>query len=107
MPLVLEGSELPEATLRELCNGLKTDLVELEEMVSNPRGGVRDPASLRTAAELLHSARSALGADPSDRVELAAQANLAYSVMLAVIDLVKSHTEGPTVPRRSTPGNAP
>lgn len=107
MPLVLEGSELPEATLRQLCTGLKTDLAELEEMVSNPRGGVRDPASLRTATELLHSARSALGSDPSDRAELAAQANLAYAVMLAVIDLVKSHTVGPTVPRRSAPEPSP
>ncbi len=100
MPLVLEGTELPEPTLRELYESLRTDLTDLESMIAEPRGAVRDPASLTTAAELLHGARTLLeGRPPADRNELAARTNLAYGVLLAVIDLVKSHTDGPRVPQ--------
>jgi hypothetical protein len=41
------------------------------------------------------------------REELAAEANLAYAAMLAVVDLVKSHTDTPRLPaHRAAPGDA-
>ena len=99
MPLVLDPGRLPEAVLRELLDSLRQDLVETEELVRSPRGRVLDPASLETAAELLRSARAILdGPAPVGAVELGARANLAYAVLLAAIDLVKSHTDVPRVP---------
>jgi len=78
---------------------LRQDLAETEEFVRNPGGKVLDPASLLTAHELLLSAREIL-ARPGrqDRDALAKDANLAYAVLLAAIDLVKSHTDLPKVP---------
>ena len=102
MALVAESNEVSLATLQELFVALRTDLDDLEEMVAHPRGAVLDPASLRTASELLQSARALLrGTVPSDRGELARRSNLAYAVLRAVIDLVKSHTDVPRVPRAS------
>ncbi len=99
-PLVLDGSKLPDAELEELVRSLRADLAETEELVLHPRGRVLQPASLETAADLLRSAGALLGdSSPASREDLRRRANLAYAVLLAVIDLVKSHTEGPTVPR--------
>ncbi len=104
MPLVLEDSQLSDKALQELFGSLKTDLTDLEEMVTQPRGTVLDPSSLLTAGELLRSARALLEESGADgREDLARRANLAYSVMLAVIDLVKSHTAVPRVPASSKP----
>ena len=99
MPLVLNPERLPERVLAELLDSLRADLTETEELVEHPRGRVLDPASLATAADLLHSTRALLDASPpSGALETASRANLAYSVMLAAIDLVKSHTDVPRVP---------
>lgn len=102
MPLVPPDARIPDATVREIFDQFATELGELGELIDRPRSAVRDPASLRTARELLDSAREIVsGPPPPDRAELVRRANLAYAVTLAVIDLVKSHTEGPTVPRSS------
>lgn len=100
MPLVLDPEAVPEPVLRELHRSLSDDLAETLELVRNPRGTVRDPASLATAEDLIASARALLGRPgPRGRTELAAEANLAYATMLAAIDLVKSHTDVPWVPK--------
>ncbi|MCI4373889.1 MAG: hypothetical protein L3K02_09675 [Thermoplasmata archaeon] len=100
MPLVQDPEALPESILRELHQSLATDLIETLELVRHPHGAVLDPASLTTAEELIQSARAVLDrAGPRSRAEWAAEANLAYATMLAAIDLVKSHTDVPTVPR--------
>ena len=52
MPLVLDPEAVPEAVLRELHRSLSDDLAETLELVRNPRGTVRDPASLATAERL-------------------------------------------------------
>jgi len=99
LPLVLDPDSLPEPILRGLLRSLREDLVETEELVRTPKGRVLDPASLETAHELLRSARAILDRSRrADRAGLAADANLAYAVMIAVIDLVKSHTDVPRVP---------
>ena len=100
MSLVPPDSRVPDATLRELYDSLVADLPGLASMVLEPKGAVRDPASLATALELLDSARAVVdGPAPSDRAELLRRTNLAYAVLLAVIDLVKSHTDVPRVPQ--------
>jgi hypothetical protein len=100
MPLVLDPETLPEPVLRELHRSLTTDLEEIVDLIHHPRGVVLDPASLSTAEELIQTARAVFARPgPRSRSELAAEANLAYAAMLAAIDLVKSHTDVPTVPR--------
>ena len=100
MPLVLDPDSIPEAVLRELHRSLSEDLAETLELVRHPRGPVRDPASLTTAEGLVESTRAVIERPgPRSRDELAAEANLAYSTILAAIDLVKSHTDVPAVPR--------
>ena len=105
MPLVLDPERLTPAHLEELARSLAEDLADLTGAIDAPRGRVRDPASLVTARELLEAVRAVVdrpGArSASDR---AAEANLSYAAMLAVIDLVKSHTDQPIVPAARKPG---
>ncbi|HLM92121.1 MAG TPA: hypothetical protein VK424_08800 [Thermoplasmata archaeon] len=99
MSLVNEPDRLPEAVLDELVRSLRADLEETEDLVRSPKGRVLDPASLVTAGELIEGARAVLDrSGPRSKAERAAEANLAYAVMLSVIDLVKSHTDVPRVP---------
>jgi hypothetical protein len=104
MPLVLDPDRIPEPVLRELHRSLSDSLAETLELVEHPRGPVLDPASLSTAKELIASTQAVL-VRPGERSrgELAAEANLAYATMVAAIDLVKSHTDVPTVPRSRSP----
>lgn len=100
MPLVLDPRSLSEKALRELLQSLRRDLEETAGFVEQPPGTVRDPASLTTAAELLRSTLATLDLPGRrSREALAAEINLAYATLAAVIDLVKSHTEVPLVPR--------
>jgi hypothetical protein len=106
VPLVLDPKSVPESVLKGLVRSLRADLAETEQLVRNPKGRVIDPASLLTAQELLESAREILTrSQQGDRASLASDANLAYAVMIAAIDLVKSHTDVPRVPppRTSSP----
>ncbi|MFY9716892.1 MAG: hypothetical protein WAK40_03025 [Thermoplasmata archaeon] len=100
MPLVLDPAAVPAATLAELRRSLREDLGETRSLVDAPGARVVDPLSLVTARDLLESALALLDA-PGDRDprRAADEANLAYATLLAVIDLVKSHTELPRVPR--------
>jgi hypothetical protein len=109
VPLVLDPRGLAPSALEELRRSLCQDLDETLEMVLAPRGRVLDPASLETAAELLRSTRTLLERPgPREPEQLAQEANLAYAVLLASIDLVKSHTDVPRVPapRRNVPGGS-
>ncbi len=101
MPLVLDPGRYSRPALEELVRSLRSDLEEMRGSVGHPRGTVLDPASLETARELLEAALATL-ARPGrrDRRRLADEANLAYATLLAVIDLVKTHTDVPRVPAR-------
>jgi len=100
MPLVLDPASVPVEVLEGLRRSLIADLIETEEFVRDPPGPVRDPASIEAAAELVRSALARLElSDPGSPALLAADINLAYSAMVAGIDLVKSHTDVPLVPR--------
>jgi hypothetical protein len=107
VPLVLDPSSLGADRLQALVRELREALAETRELVEHPRGAVRDPASLECARELLDAALARTRPDASDPVELAASANLAYAAMLAAIDLVKSHTDVPRVPRARGAGPRP
>jgi len=103
MPLVLNPASHSAETLEELRRSLRDDLADTVELVQNPGGAVVDPASLQTARDLLQSTLAALDRPgPSDAASLAADVNLAYAALVAVIDLVKSHTDGPRVPRHQS-----
>jgi hypothetical protein len=105
MPLVSDPSSLSVEVLRGLLRSLREDLEETRELVQHPPGAVRDPASLATAAELLRSTLAVLDRPgPRTPEVLAAEVNLAYATMVSAIDLVKSHTDVPQVPRRRSPG---
>jgi len=107
MSLVHDAESLPDSVLEELVRSLRADLEETEEMVRAPRGRILDPASLVTADELIAGAKAVLDrAGPRTKAERGDEANLAYAAMLAVIDLVKSHTDVPKVPppRKSSGG---
>jgi hypothetical protein len=101
VPLVLDPERLSKATLQELVRSLRQDLEEARELALHPRGRVLDPASLTTAVELADGAIAALDRPgPRERRALASDANLAYATMLAIVDLVKSHTDVPRVPKQ-------
>jgi len=100
MPLVLDPHSFPRPVLEELLRSLREDLEATSELVDQPIAAVRDPASLETASELLQSTLAQLDLPgPRTEVALTAEVNLAYATMVAVIDLVKSHTNVPKVPR--------
>ena len=75
-------------------------------MTLAPKAKVLDPQSLLTARELLDAALAVMRR-PGERtaIEFAADADLGYATSLAVLDLVKSHTDAPKVPppRKTTP----
>jgi hypothetical protein len=102
MPLVLDPARYSPEQLRALLVELREGLAEYREMIQNPSATVREPQSLRTAADLLDDTMAAvdrLGSSTADRAELAAVVNLSYSVMLSAIDLWKSHVAVSKVPK--------
>lgn len=109
MPLVLDPATLPIDRLRELFAEQRSGIPEIRERVASiPDASRLDPASYRTVEDLLADAETLLGhIDPttSDAATLAAATNLAYSVVLSAIDLMKTHSDMPTRvpqgPRRS------
>ncbi|MGD1100318.1 MAG: hypothetical protein ABR888_08280 [Thermoplasmata archaeon] len=104
MPLVSDPSSFSAAVLQDLLRSLREDLEATGELVQHPSGEVRDPASLATATELLRSTLAVLDLPgPRTPEVLVAEVNLTYSTMLSVIDLVKSHTDVPRVPRKRPP----
>jgi hypothetical protein len=99
MPLIGDLSKYDRAALELLASQMADGLEELRPMATSPKAKVLDPSSLLTARELLDAALAVVRR-PGERtaVELAADANLGYATSLAVLDLVKSHTEMPKVP---------
>ena len=99
MPLILDPSAYDRASLQLLADQMLEGLEELRPRVVAPKAKVLDPQSLLTARELLDAAIAVLRR-PGQRseAELTADANLGYATSLAVLDLVKSHTDVPKVP---------
>jgi hypothetical protein len=103
MPLILDPKGHSAGTLSELLNEFTQTLAELRAGLPDPSPHVRDPASIETARELIDAALGRMkDAHAGSREEVAAAVNLGYATMVAVIDLVKSHTDRPRVPARST-----
>ncbi len=101
MPLVLDPAAYDPDRLREVVRELREELVGTRELLEAPPGTVRDAAGLATAKELIAATLASVDrVDPNDPGALAGAANLAYATLLAAIDLMKSHTDMPKVPRR-------
>ncbi|MGA8542103.1 MAG: hypothetical protein WB947_00955 [Thermoplasmata archaeon] len=107
MPLILDPARYDRATLSRLAEEMILGLEELRPSILSPKARVIDPESLRTARETLEAALEILRR-PGERSdeELVLDANLGYATTLALVDLVKSHTELPRVPapRKGTSG---
>jgi len=103
VPLVFDPERYSPEELGKLVDEFVQTLVELREGLPSPSPHVLDPASIVTARELIDAALAAMR-DPLAvaNSQRAANANLGYATMVAVIDLVKSHTDRPRVPRRSS-----
>jgi len=102
MPLILDAESHPRSVLTQLASEFSQTLVELRDGLPTPSPHVLDPASIETARELIEAALGRMRGSPrASRGELAASVNLGYATMIAVIDLVKSHTDRPRVPTRS------
>jgi len=100
MPLILDPGAISVTMLEELRRALRDDLEETRQLVERPGGPVLDSAGLEAADDLLRSALARMDLPSShDPATLAADVNFAYATMVAVIDLVKSHTDVPRVPK--------
>jgi len=102
VPLVLEPDHHTPEQLRELLADQREGLESMLPRLSPPPLGYPDPQSLRTAADLVEGALAAvdrLGGPGATRADLATAVNVAYSAMLAAIDLLKIHSGGPLVPQ--------
>jgi hypothetical protein len=102
MPLVLDAASHSLEQLRRLLDQQREGLLEILPMLQTPPESYPDPVSLRTAADLVTDALVAvdrLSGPTADRSDLAAAVNLAYAADLAALDLRKTHSGGPTVPR--------
>jgi hypothetical protein len=99
VPLILDPAQHDRATLEELAEQMAAGLEELRPLATAPKAKVLDPQSLLTAREMLEAALAVMRRPgPRTEAELVADANLGYATSLAVLDLVKSHTEMPKVP---------
>jgi len=101
MPLILDLEGYEEATLRSIVASLREELAETLERVRNPSGHVLELAGVAAAEALVASTVDTIDRPgPRSRADLAREANLAYAVIVAAVDLLKSHTDLPKVPRR-------
>jgi len=103
MPLLLDPTTVPEATLRAMAKELQGELEEILASLAE-RGPAKDPLGIVTATDLLTAAiqlgRRTEGA-PSALT--AAVVNVQYEALVASIDLIKTHFGLPTVPRGPAP----
>jgi hypothetical protein len=109
MPLILDSARYPVGVLRDLLREQREGLEFYIELFRDPPFHVRDPESVRTATDLLRDTLTAIDridAPSADAASLAAAANLGYSVVLATLDLWKSHADVSKVPRRSAPSTS-
>ena len=100
MPLLPDRIAVPLETLQAMHAEMREELTGLLEEIRHPPARVRDPASLLTAEELLRSTMAILtrpGSRPA--AEIGDEINLGYGVLIATIDLLKSHTDVPRVPQ--------
>ncbi|HKV90670.1 MAG TPA: hypothetical protein VJQ43_05690 [Thermoplasmata archaeon] len=109
MPLLLDGANYPLERLRSLLAEQREGLEELQAMAESLAADSRlTPGFRRTVGDLLQGALETmrdLGGPGAEPARLADAVNLGYATGLAAIDLMKSHSDLPKVPRaRSSPG---
>ncbi len=93
---------LTDAQLLDIVEDHRRSIGELLRAIREGRFGAPEEPGLRTAVDLADDtvalAQAATAADVDRSLRIAA-ANLTYAVLLAIIDLAKTHAGGPTVPR--------
>ena len=104
MSLILDAAALGRSKLLELIEEQRQGLEESIQNLEHWPARIRDPASFRTARELLTDvlalSRSVVGDEAISVELLASVANVQYGALIASIDLMKSHSDLPsTVPR--------
>jgi hypothetical protein len=103
MPIVPDAAGWTEPRLRELLRLQAREVAETLERLRDPALPDAEPAGLRTAIDLLQNVEAlAMAAERAGtpRAILAAVANVQYDAIVAGIDLLKSHSGLPSVPRR-------
>ena len=104
MGLILDPGQYATPVLVELYTSLRKEVEELGDLIQHPRGPVRNAAGLELAETLRGATIAATPRIPvEDRAWLAVEINLLYGTLLTVIDLVKSHTDVPWVPKPRSP----
>ncbi|HEV2428894.1 MAG TPA: hypothetical protein VGV64_03485 [Thermoplasmata archaeon] len=102
MPLVLDPARWSRERLLSVLAEHREALVQLESRLSDAQGPMNSDGSRRTAVDLLRDVGAlAQGAatDPDlSAATLAAVVNVQYDVLLAAVDLMKSHSSLPMVP---------
>ncbi|MCI4358223.1 MAG: hypothetical protein L3J95_00325 [Thermoplasmata archaeon] len=105
MPLVADASGWDRDRLVELIRSQREGLIEILRRIRETEPVWRDPMSLRTARDLLTDvgalSESALAAPTAELSRLVEVANVQYDAILAGVDLLKSHSNVPMVPRPS------
>jgi hypothetical protein len=105
MPLTPDPSSLDGDALQTLDETLHAKLVATRTLVGHLAPALHDPEALRAASDLLRSILALLDRPgPRTREELVREVDLSNAVLLAVIDLIKSHADVPRVPRHRRKG---
>jgi hypothetical protein len=102
--ILLAGTDATDQQLADVLDDHEKGIDGMLQLLGDPDTNVRPPLGLLTASdlgrdllELLKLAR----VSGSDRALRVATVNLSYDGMLAMIDLLKSHSDLPKVPRGS------
>ncbi|MCI4349078.1 MAG: hypothetical protein L3J93_02515 [Thermoplasmata archaeon] len=107
MPIVLDPATWSRERLLGTLRDHREALEETRGLLARPDLKELDPASLRTARELVESVlllTDRLADDPGLPVDLLARVvNVQYDALLAAIDLMKSHADVPKVPAPRRP----
>lgn len=102
MPILLPGSVVPEEKIAAIQADLRQSVQAILSQLRAPTAPVRSPLGILTGIDLGEQILSLLDLlpDSASRDWRVATVNIAYDGLLAMIDLLKSHTEQPTVPVR-------
>ncbi|HEV2316985.1 MAG TPA: hypothetical protein VGV89_05355 [Thermoplasmata archaeon] len=104
MPILVPGTLATDAQLAQMLQDHREAIEEFVRRAEAPTGKVDAPLSLRTVADLgrdLLVLCDVAARPETPRPLREAIVDVSYDGMLALIDLTKSHTDAPKVPRPS------
>jgi hypothetical protein len=107
MPLLLSPDSVTDSQLEAILTEHRESIEELLPRLRNPAHPVRNAAGLRTGIELGEDTLELLtssGAPGTPREVRRAIANVSYDAVVALVTLLKTSVDMPTVPQRKPPG---